>query len=229
MTEIQERLFALRDEAYKSFTAPLLPGLDRERMIGVRTPAVRKLAKELKKEGLAEPFMQALPHRYFEENGLHAALLCQERDFDRCIERVEAFLPFVDNWATCDGLNPRVFKRHHPELLKRVPAWLESPQPYTKRFAIGVLMNHFLDADFEPETLNWVVSIRSEEYYVNMMIAWYLATALAKQYEAALPCLVERRLDCWTHNKAIQKAVESYRITPEQKAYLRTLRRRKEE
>lgn len=228
MTEIQERLFALQDPGYRAFTAPLLPGVPLESIIGVRTPAVRKLAKELKKEGKAEAFLEELPHRYFEENGLHAALLCEERDFARCLEQVERFLPWVDNWATCDGLSPGCFQKNRAALLERVPAWLGSSRTYTIRFGIGVLMNQFLDEDFRPDYLDWVAEIRSEEYYVNMMIAWYFATALAKQYEAALPYLENRRLDRWTHNKSIQKAVESYRVTEERKAYLRTLRWKKE-
>ena len=228
MTEIQERLFALQDPAYRDFTAPLLPNLPRETIIGVRTPALRRLAKELKQEGKAGEFLRLLPHAYFEENGLHAALLCLEKDFERCLEELERFLPFIDNWATCDGLNPDCFKKHHGELIKRVPAWLASTHTYTIRFGVGVLMNHFLDGDFRPEYLDWVAAIRSEEYYVNMMRAWYFATALAKQYEAAYPFLLQRRLDRWTHNKAIQKAVESYRITPEQKADLKLLRWKKD-
>ena len=228
MTEIQERLFALQDPAYRDFTAPLLPNVARETIIGVRTPVVRKLAKELKQEGKAGDFLRQFPHTYFEENGLHAALLCLEKDFPLCLEEVERFLPFIDNWATCDGLNPDCFKKHHGELRECVPAWLASTHTYTVRFGVGVLMNHFLDGDFCPEYLDWVAAIRSEEYYVNMMRAWYLATALAKQYEAAYPFLAQRRLDRWTHNKAIQKAVESYRITPEQKADLKLLRWKKD-
>ena len=228
MTEIQERLFALRDPAYRDFTAPLLPTVDKETIIGVRTPAVRKLAWELRKEGKAENFLLELPHAWYEENGLHAAILCEEKDFDRCLEQVELFLPWIDNWATCDGLNPNCFKEHHAELIGRVPIWLSSEHCYTIRFGIGVLMNHFLEEDFRPEYLDWVTALRSEEYYVNMMIAWYVATALAKQYEAALPYLENRRLDRWTHNKSIQKALESYRVPEEHKAYLRTLRWKKE-
>ena len=228
MTEIQERLFALQDPAYRDFTAPLLPSVARETIIGVRTPAVRKLAKELKREGKAGDFLRQLPHAFFEENGLHAALLCLEKDFERCLEETERFLPCVDNWAACDGLNPDCFKKHRRELIERVPAWLGSAHPYTIRFGVSVLMNHFLDGDFRPEYLQWVASIRSEEYYVNMMRAWYVATALAKQYEAAYPFLARRQLDRWTHNKAIQKAVESYRITPEQKAELKLLRWKKD-
>ena len=229
MTEFQERLFALQDLGYRDFTAPLIPGVEPERIIGVRTPAVRKLAAELIREGKAEAFLEELPHRYLEENGLHAALLCRQKDFSRCLEQVECFLPFVDNWATCDSLNPDCFKKHPAELLERVPTWLASDRTYTIRFGIGVLMNHFLDENFRPEYLNLVADLRSEEYYVNMMIAWYYATALAKQYEAALPYIENRRLARWTHNKSIQKAIESYRVPEERKAYLRSLRWKKEQ
>ncbi len=228
MTVIQERLFALQDLDYRTFLAPLVPGVEPARIIGVRTPAVRKLAREIRKEGAAEAFLSELPHPYLEENGLHAALLCDEKDFTRCLEQVERFLPFIDNWATCDGLNPACFKKHRAELLERVPVWLHSERTYTIRFGIGVLMHHFLDGDFCPACLEWVAALRSEEYYVNMMIAWYFATALAKQYEAALPYIENRRLDRWTHNKSIQKAIESYRVPEARKACLRTLRRKKE-
>ena len=224
MTEIQERLFELQDTGYRAFTLPLLPGVDPERVIGVRTPALRKLAREVKQEGKERDFLAVLPHAYFEENGLHAALLCLERDFDACMEGVERFLPFVDNWATCDGLNPDVFKKHHAELLARIPDWLESGRTYTVRFGLGVLMNHFLDGEFRPEFLRWAAAVDTREYYVHMMVAWYFATALAKQYYSALPYLERRKLDRKTHNKTIQKAVESCRIPDERKAYLKSLR-----
>ena len=165
-----------------------------------------------------------MPHAYFEENGLHAFFLEQERDFLRCLKGVERFLPFVDNWATCDSLNPPVFKKHRADLLEQVRVWLSSDQPYTVRFGIKMLMTHFLEEDFREEQLEQVSVIESEEYYVNMMRAWYFATALAKQWEATLPLLTERRLDSWTHRKTIQKAVESYRISEEQKSLLRGLR-----
>ena len=219
MTEIQKRLFALQDAEYRDFTAPLLPT--------VRAPAVRALAKELVREGKAQAFLRELPHRYYEENGLHAAILCGEKDYSVCMEEIERFLPFVDNWGVCDGLRPGVLKRNHCDLIERVPGWITSAHPYTVRFGISVLMTQFLEDDFRPEYLSWVAELRSEEYYVNMMIAWYFATALAKQYEAALPYIEEQRLAPWTHNKCIQKAVESYRIADEHKAYLKTLRRKK--
>ena len=228
MTEIQKRLFALQDKDYGYFNARLLPTVDRERIIGVRTPALRRLAAELWKEDKAQPFLESLPHFYFEENGLHAAFIEKIRDYDACFDAVERFLPYVDNWATCDSLNPPVFRRHLPELIRQIPCWLASEQTYTRRLGIGMLMRHYLDEAFRPEYPEWVAAIRSEEYYVNMMIAWYFATALAKQYDTALPYLEQPHLDRWTHNKAIQKALESYRITDEQKAYLKTLKRKQE-
>ena len=222
--EIRERLFALRDEKNAAFAAKLIPNIPPETILGARTPALRKLAKELYREGKSGAFMLELPHAYFEENGLHAFFLEQERDYLRCLKGVERFLPFVDNWATCDSLNPPVFKKHRADLLEQVRVWLSSDQPYTVRFGIKMLMTHFLEEDFQVEQLRMVSVIEKNEYYVNMMRAWYFATALAKQWEATLPLLTERRLDSWTRRKTIQKAVESYRISEEQKSLLRGLR-----
>ena len=221
---IREELFRLRDEKYRDFQAKLIPTLDPAAMIGVRTPELRRLAKELWKRGEAEPFLAALPHGYFDENQLHAFLLSEMKDFSRCLEGVERFLPFVDNWATCDQLSPKVFRKHREELEPRIRRWIASGETYAVRFGVGMLMQHYLDEAFDPGYPALAASLRSEEYYVNMMIAWYFATALAKRYEDAIPYLEEHRLDPRTHNKAIQKALESYRITPEQKAYLRTLK-----
>ena len=224
MTDFTAALEALRDEKNAAFVAKLIPELDPGTILGARTPALRKLAKELWRAEDVTGFLAALPHRLFEENGLHAFFLEQIRDFDRCLEETERFLPYLDNWATCDSLSPPVFARHRAELLARIRVWLASEKPYTVRFGIGMLMRHFLEEDFRPEMLDWVCAVRSEEYYVNMMRAWYFATALAKQEQAALPLLRERRLDPWTHNKTIQKAVESRRISDERKAELRALR-----
>lgn len=221
---IRETLFSLRDEKFAAFQAKLIPNIAPERIIGVRTPALRKLAKTLHGSGEAEEFLKALPHEFFEENNLHAFLLCGMKDFDACVQEVEAFLPYVDNWATCDQLRPKAFARNKQALLPHIRSWLDSDREYTRRFGIGMLMSHFLDEDFREEYLSLVSDIRSEEYYVNMMIAWYFATALAKQYEAALPYLENRRLAPWVHNKAIQKAVESFRVSEEHKTYLRTLK-----
>ena len=223
--EILQRLFALQNLKYRDFQAKLMPTVDKSTIIGVRTPELRKLAKEYAKREEIGAFLDKLPHKYYDENNLHGFLLCEEKDFTRVIARLDAFLPYIDNWATCDLLSPKVFKKHRSELLPHIRRWLASDQVYTVRFGIEMLMSHYLDEDFAPEYLDSVAAVESEEYYVNMMIAWYFATALAKQYTAALPILLEQRLAPWTHNKTIQKAVESYRITPEQKAYLRTLKR----
>lgn len=222
--EIRKKLFALRDEKYRDFQIRLIPTVAPDTVIGVRTPALRTYARELaEREGVAE-FLDELPHRYFDENQLHAFILSELKDFDRCAREAERFLPFVDNWATCDQLLPKVFKTHRRELLPHIQKWLVSEQTYTVRFAVGMLMAHFLDEDFDRSYLQTVSQIRSDEYYVNMMIAWYFATALAKQYAAALAFIENRALSPWTHNKAIQKSVESYRITAEQKAYLKSLK-----
>lgn len=225
-TKIQQQLFDLQDRVYRDFQAGLIPTAEPDSMIGVRTPALRALAKQLRGSREAEEFLRKLPHRYFDENQLHAFLIAEEKDFAASVEKVEAFLPYIDNWATCDQLSPKVFRKNRQELLPRIREWLGSGRVYTVRFGIGMLMQHFLEEDFDPEYPELVAGIRSEEYYVNMMIAWYFATALAKQYDAVLPYLEEGRLDPWTHNKTIQKAVESYRITPEHKAYLKSLRRK---
>ena len=216
------RLFSLRDEKYAAFQRPLLPNLAPESIIGVRTPALRLLAKELRGSAEAEAFLAALPHRYFEENQLHAFLVAQERDYRRCIERLERFLPFVDNWATCDQLSPRVLGRHRAELLPEVRRWMASGHEYTCRFGIGMLMRYFLEPDvFSEEYLRWVAAIDREEYYVRMMQAWFFATALAKQWSAAEPYMHDGRLPDWVRRKAIQKALESFRIPPAHKAHLR--------
>lgn len=224
MTTIQERLFALQDMKYREFHLGLVPTADEDYMIGVRVPQVRKMAKEVAKEEGCQDFLRQLPHKYYEENNLHAFIIEGMKDYEQCLAEVNRFLPYVDNWATCDSMNPKVFKKHKKELLPQIDAWLSSDKTYTIRFGIGMLMGNYLDEDFTPEYLKKVAAVISEEYYVNMMRAWYFATALAKQYEATVKLLEERQLDTWTHNKTIQKAVESYRITPEQKEYLRTLK-----
>ena len=221
---IRETLFSLRDEKFAAFQARLIPNVAPERIIGVRTPALRKLAKTLRGSGEAEEFLKALPHDFFEENNLHAFLLCEMKDFDACVQAVEDFLPYVDNWATCDQMSPGVFRKNKQALLPYIRCWIASERCYTRRFGTGMLMSHFLDEDFREEYLRLVSDKRSEEYYVNMMIAWYFATALAKQYEAALPCLENRRLVPWVHNKTSQKAVESFRVSDEHKACLRALK-----
>ena len=225
--EIEERLFALQDKGYRDFHKKLVPTVPQDKIIGVRTPALRKLAKEIVQMGEAEAFLARLPHRYFDENQLHAFIISGLKDYGECMAHLQEFLPYIDNWATCDQLSPKVFKQHRQELLKEIRKWLESEETYTVRFAIGMLMHNFLDEDFDEAYLSMVAEVRSEEYYVNMMIAWYFATALAKQYEAALSFIEGNRLATWTHNKAIQKAVESRRVSAAHKEYLRGLRTRR--
>lgn len=224
MDAIQEKLFALQDLSYRQFQAKLMPTVDPDRIIGVRMPALRKLAKELKSTAEAEAFLAALPHQYYDENNLHGLLLCARSGYEETVSGLEAFLPHVDNWATCDLLSPRAFRAHPPQLPEQIRRWLDSGDTYTVRFGLEMLMSFYLDECFRPEYLDWAAEVKNEEYYVRMMVAWYFATALAKQYDAALPYLTDRRLEQWTHNKTIQKAVESYRITPEQKEALRALR-----
>ncbi len=222
--EILRRLFELQDLKYKEFACKLMPTVNPENVIGVRTPDLRKLAREFSKTPEASEFLKILPHAYYEENNLHGFLIETIRDYDTAVAAVDEFLPYIDNWATCDLISPKIFKKHLPELYEKIKVWLVSGRTYTVRFGIGMLMRFYLDDDFQPEMLELVAVIRSDEYYVNMMIAWYFATALAKQYEAVLPYIQEQRLEKWTHNKAIQKAIESYRIGDETKAYLRTLK-----
>ena len=224
MTEIQQRLFALQDAGYRDFHAALMPTVDKTLVIGVRMPALRALAKELKGTELAADFMAALPHKYYEENNLHAALIGHIRDIQPCLTALERFLPYVDNWATCDMMNPRALAKDKAALLERIRLWLQSGHTYTVRFGMEMLMNHFLEEDFREEYPALVASVQSEEYYVRMMQAWYFATALAKQYEAAVTYLEQRRLGAWVHNKTIQKARESFRVSQEQKEYLKSLK-----
>lgn len=223
MTEIQAHLFAMQDEGYRAFQCRLMPTVDAKTVIGVRTPQLRKYAKTIANSSVAKPFLQALPHKYYEENNLHAFLIEEIKDFDACIAALNTFLPYVDNWATCDSMNPKILGKHKAELPGIIENWLSSPDTYTVRFGIKLLMTWFLDADFSPAYLQKVAAVNSEEYYIKMMISWYFATALAKQYEATLPYLKEHRLSPWIHAKTIQKATESYRLTKEQKLYLKTL------
>lgn len=224
MTEIQKRLFELQDEKYRDFQVKLIPTADPAAVIGVRTPELRKLAKELSKWDDIDTFLETLPHEYFDENQLHAFILSGMKDFTKCMAGVCSFLPFIDNWATCDQLSPKVFSKNKTDLLVHINEWLQSDKTYTIRFAAGMLMEHFLDDDFDIKYPEMVAAIESDEYYVNMMRAWYFATALAKQYDRVISFIEEKRLDKWTHNKTIQKSVESYRISPEQKTYLKSLK-----
>ena len=221
---IKEELYKLQDIKYRDFQSKLIPNIDSSSMIGVRTPDLRKLAKKYEKMDDISIFLEKLPHSYFDENQLHAFILSERKDYDKCIKEVESFLPYIDNWATCDQLSPKVFKKNRNDLLKYLKKWISSTHTYTIRFAIGMFMQHFLDEDFDIEYPKLIAKIKSDEYYINMMIAWYFATALAKQYDKILPFIEGKKLEKWTHNKTIQKAIESYRITAEQKAYLKTLK-----
>lgn len=224
MTQIRERLFEMQDPGYRDFHAALIPNVDKEKIIGVRTPALRKYARELRGSAEAEEFLCALPHEYYDENNLHGMLISEIKDYADCVAALDRFLPHVDNWATCDLTSPKVFKKHRAALIADIRRWIASGETYTVRFGMEMLMTHFLDEDFKEEYLAWVADVRSEEYYVRMMQAWYFATALAKQYEAAVVYIEQRRLESWTHNKAIQKARESFRVSDERKAYLKTLK-----
>lgn len=218
---IRVRLFAMQDAKYRDFTAKLTPTVPPERIIGVRTPELRKYAVELSKTEDAAAFMAMLPHLYQEENNLHAFLIERIADYDACVAALDAFLPYVDNWATCDSMSPKCLKKQLPRLTGEIRRWMASDRVYTVRFGMGMLMRHFLDDAFDPAYLDWVAALRSEEYYINMMIAWFFATALAKQWDATLPFIVNCRLEPWVHNKAIQKAIESYRIPEDRKIWLR--------
>lgn len=222
--EIKEQLFLLADEKYRDFQAKLIPSADKDRFIGVRTPLLRSLAKRIYKETDCTEFLAGLPHKYFDENQLHAFIISEIKDFELCVEEVCRFLPFIDNWATCDQLSPKVFGKHKNELLVYIKRWIADDKTYTVRFGIGMLLSHFLDSDFDVSYLDMVSGIKSNEYYINMMIAWFFATALAKQYDTAIKYIENRTLDTWTHNKAIQKACESYRVSDIHKEYLRTLK-----
>ena len=224
LTSIQSRLLSMQDLSYRAFHKSLIPTLSQE-LIGVRMPLVRKLAKELTGTPEAVTFLQTLPHRFYEENLLHAILLSNEKDFAKALSGIAAFLPYVDNWAVCDAFSPKIFAKHPQEVLAEIPRWLSSGEPYTIRFGIDMLMQFYLGAHFAPEQLRWIGRIESAEYYVNMARAWYFATALAKQEAPTLSYLLENALDVWTHNKTIQKACESYRISPELKALLRAKKR----
>lgn len=224
MEEIQKHLFELQDIKYRDFHSRLMPDTDKETIIGIRVPVLRKYAKSIAGTELEDRFIDELPHQYYEENNLHMMLVTWIKDYDKCLSEVERFLPYIDNWATCDFPAPKCFENHKEELLPVIKRWIASGETYTIRYGIGMLMRLYLDADFDPEYVNLVAEVKSDEYYVNMMIAWYMATALAKQWDAVIPYIEEHRMSDWVHRKTIQKAVESYRITDEQKRYLKGYR-----
>ena len=224
MEEIQKHLFELQDMAYRDFHSRLMPDIDKETVIGIRVPVLRKYAKSIAGTELAEKFIKELPHRYYEENNLHMMLITRIKDYEKCLSEIERFLPYIDNWATCDFPAPKCFENHKEDLLPVIKRWIASSETYTIRYGIGMLMRLYLDEDFDPEYVRIVAEVKSDEYYVNMMIAWYMATALAKQWDAVIPFIEEHRMSDWVHRKTIQKAVESYRITDEQKDYLKGYR-----
>ena len=223
MSNISDRLFKLQDEKYRELQIRILPNIKPETIIGVRTPELRIIAKEMIRSEY-DSYLKELPHEYFDENQLHAFIISKLKDYDKCISYVNDFLPYVDNWATCDQLSPKSFKRRTNELLNEIKKWINSKKTYKIRFGIGMLMQYYLDSNFKKEYLEMVSSIESDQYYVNMMIAWYFATALSKQYDSTITYIENKKLDKWVHNKTIQKAVESHRITEEQKEYLKKLR-----
>lgn len=222
--KIYKELQALKEKEYADFQAKLVPTIEPSIILGIRVPKLRALAKSYIRDQECQVFLDSLPHNYYDENMLHAILISEMKDYDKCINRLEAFLPYVDNWAVCDIMSPKLFKRYREDLMTRIKVWMASEETYTIRFGLGMLMTHFLDEDFRPEYLDMASSIRSDEYYVNMMIAWFFATALAKQWEVSLPYIEDKRLDDWTHKKAIQKARESLRISKEKKEYLKGLK-----
>lgn len=224
MKQIVDLLLAKQDIKYRDFQAPLFPTVDKEKIIGIRLPELKKLAKEIKNQDIAVAFLNELPHYYFEENMLHAVLICLIKDYEKCLKEIEKFLPYVDNWGVCDTIIPKVFIKHKDELLVHINKWINSSHTYTVRFAIKMLMSFYLDDSFKEEYMELVSKVKSEEYYINMMVAWYFATALAKQYDAAIKYIENKKLSPWVHNKTIQKSIESYRVSEEHKNYLKSLK-----
>ena len=221
---VYERLTACGDEKYRDFQSKLVPSISKETILGVRTPDMRRIAKEIRGTEEAEAFLKRLPHAYYEENLVHFFLIAMIKDFDECVAAVETFLPYVDCWPVCDQSSPKVFAKNHEKLLPRIRKWIASEHVYTVRFGIRMLMNEFLGEDLRPEYLKWVAAVNGEDYYIKMMVAWYFATALAKNYDESIVYIEEHRLEPWTHRKAIQKAIESFRVSEEHKEYLKTLR-----
>lgn len=226
--KIQKELFSLQDKEYMKFLSKLTPNVSEDTIIGVRIPKIRKLAKKLVKNNEYEDFLKELPHKYYDENLLHGAIISENKDFENCIKLLDDFLPFIDNWAVCDTISPKIFKKYKKELIEKIKVWSQSDKTYTCRFGVEMLMTHFLDEDFKKEYLEVVANIHSEEYYVKMAVAWFFATALAKQWDYAVIYLEDSRLDVWVHNKTIQKARESLRILEDKKGYLKGLKRKKE-
>lgn len=226
MNNIQKKLFEMQDLEYKKFHSKLMPTVNPDRIIGIRVPMLRRFAKDFSKTSQANEFIKKLPHQYYEEDNLHAFIIEQIKDYDSAVSELNRFLPFVNNWATCDMMTPKVFEKNTDKLIRQVNIWISSEHTYTVRFAVNMLMKFYLEENFRTEYLQTVAEIKSDEYYIKMVQAWYFATALAKQWDSAVKIIEENRLDLWTHNKTIQKSVESYRITPEQKEYLKKLKRK---
>jgi len=224
--KIRAGLLNLKDINYKEFHSKLVPTLDKDRIIGIRTPILRKYSNEISQTKHINIFLNTLPHYYYEENNLHAFCIEKIKDYRNCIEMLDKFLPYIDNWATCDSMSPPILSKHKDLLIEQIKIWLNSSHTYTVRFGLKCLMTHYLDADFKEEYLIMASNIKSSEYYIQMMIAWFFATALAKQYETTISYITDNKLDLWIHNKTIQKALESYRITEERKLYLKTLKRK---
>lgn len=225
MKKILDELFELQDKKYQELQSKIVPTIDKNKIIGVRVPDARKLAKKYSNTDDAKKFLSELPHKYYDENMLHGLLISEIKEYDECIKELDRFLPYVDNWAVCDIMSPKSFKKNKTALMKKIIEWSNSSETYTCRFGIGALMQHFLDEDFKKDYLKIPAKIHTEEYYINMMIAWYYATALAKQWDDTIIYIEKNKLDTWTHNKTIQKARESYRITDSQKEYLKSLKR----
>lgn len=228
MTDIQKELFQMKDDNYKAFHSKLMPTVNPDTIIGIRIPVLRKFAKNFSKRPEASSFIKSLPHTYYEENNLHAFVLETIQDYDTALYETKRFLPYIDNWATCDMFLPKVFKNNTEKLLPEIKKWINSNSTYTVRYAIGLLMSLYLDEHFKPEFLELAASVHSDEYYINMMIAWYFATALAKQYDSAIGYITGCKLDTWVHNKTIQKAIESNRIPNQTKEYLKGLKIKKQ-
>lgn len=226
MDSIKEKLFKLQDKEYRKIQVKTITNIDPDTIIGVRTPELKKLANEMFKSGNYKSFIEDLPHKYFDENQLHAFIISKIKNYDECLDAFNKFLPYIDNWATCDQSCPNAFKKNSDKLIKEIKVWIKSKKTYTIRFGISMLMRNYLDDNYKEEYLELVSKIRSNEYYVNMMIAWFFATALAKRYDDTIKYIENEKLDIWTHNKTIQKAIESYRITIEQKEYLRSLKKK---
>ncbi len=224
LNEIKKNLFKYQDKKYQKFESSLIPNVEKKLIIGVKTPILKNMAKEIIKADLSDKYIKMLPHKYFEENQIHSFIISESKDFDECIKNINSFLKYVDNWATCDQLCPKIFKKNKNQLLFHIKKWINIKKTYHIRFGIKMLMSHFLDEDFDKKYLKIVSSIQSDEYYVNMMIAWYFATALAKQYDDTIVYLEKYKLSPWVHNQTIKKAIESYRVSENNKKYLRSLK-----